>query len=199
MRIEASGEVVGLSSATWHIVYTNPRSEERAVRGLTRRGIKSWQATFRAKVYLRRRVLGPKGRIVQKVPVVLKRALFPRYLFIELTNRHSFEQVREVDGIADFIRLRSDGSPAIVSLKQIEDLQVSIDMGGFDVSDEEPALFKAGTDVMIATGSYAGFPAKVARTVPLDGPADRTVQILARLFGYDVPLTMPLDRIRLKA
>ena len=190
MRSEFSDDMgFAENQLRWFVAYVRARCEEQSAIGLQRRGFEVFRPVYRVKVSLRRRVLGPNGRTVQMVPTELKRALFPRYLFVGLSADRSCWDLLQVDGV-EYL-LQNNGVPSVVPYAAIEDLRVGLDMGLFDLAEDTPPTFRAGEDVRIAIGAHANFPARVRAMLP-DGMAE----IVTRIFDREVDLTLPLDRLR---
>jgi len=177
------------AASRWVLAYTLASCERRAERSLRLRGLTSYCPTYEVTQHLRRRVQGEDGRrTVRKVAITSTRNLFPRYLFVQVPEGRTYDDVRDAVGIESLVL--QDGVPALISDDLIEGLRVGIDMGLFDDDGVRPPIFKPGDAVRIMLGPYADFPAKLEALI--EGGA----KVAVNLFGREFPVEMPLDRLK---
>ena len=127
----------------WHLVYTKLRKEEDAEYHLGNQGFEIYLPRHR--VGLRRR--GQYTEVIQP--------LFPRYLFVQLTQGiDNYALIRSTRGAVGLVRIGLD--PAIAPQSLIDYLR----------SNEEQALapkplnpFKIGDKVRVVNGPFAGYEA----------------------------------------
>jgi transcriptional antiterminator RfaH len=170
------------SSATgdWHIVYTEPRGEERVVLALDRMGVATFLPKIKQDRVLRhtRKYKRPKIKTVEAV-------MFPRYVFVAADT----VDLAEVDGIDGV--LKRDGWWARIPNAVVEDLRVAVDMGLFDSTREKRAIFTPGQDVRIDEGPFAGLAAKVKRAL-----AGQDAEVLVDLLGRSTLVRVELEMIK---
>jgi transcriptional antiterminator RfaH len=164
----------------WHIVYTEPKGEERVVLALSRIGVPVFLPKMKEDRVLRhtRKYKTPKFRTVEAV-------MFPRYVFVA-ADRIDLTEVDGVNGI-----LRRDGRWARVPDATIEDLRVAAGMGLFDRTRGKRAIFEPGQDVRIEEGPLAGIAAKVKRAV-----SGRDAELLIDLLGRSTLVRVDLHMIK---
>lgn len=164
----------------WHIVYTEPKGEERVTSALARMGVASFLPKLKQDRVLRhtRKYIRPKFKTVET-------AMFPRYVFVAADA----VDLTEVDGVNGV--LRRDGRWARVSNALVEDLRVAVDMGLFNSTREKRAIFTAGQDVRIEEGPFAGLAAKVKKAL-----TGQDAEILVDLLGRSTLVRVELDMIK---
>jgi transcription antitermination factor NusG len=160
----------------WHIVYTEPKGEERVVAALSRMGVPTFLPKIKQDRVLRhtRKYARPKFKTVVAV-------MFPRYVFVAANGA----DLTSVDGINGV--LKRDGQWARVPNNLVEDLRVAVDMGLFDSTREKRSIFSPGQDVRIEEGPFAGLAAKVKRAMTGQD---------ADLLGRSTLVRVELERIK---
>jgi transcription antitermination factor NusG len=168
------------SPAEWHVLFTEPKSEERVAAALTRLGIASYLPKIKQERVLRhtRKYKRPKTRTIEAV-------MFPRYVFAAAVAA-DFAAVDGVTGV-----LKQDGSWARLPDARIEELRVAVDMGLFDSTRDRRAIFRPGEDVRIEDGPLAGLPAKVKKALSGQG-----AEVLIDLLGRSTLVRVELDMLR---
>ena len=120
----------------WLLAYTKPRSEPVAQQHLERQGYQVLCPMMRVQK-LRRR----KWTWVEE-------PLFPRYLFVGVTDQQSWAPVRSTVGVASLVRFGG----------QVADVPPTLIEGLRDAAEEPRAarpVFKQGQKVRIVAGYYA--------------------------------------------
>jgi transcription antitermination factor NusG len=166
--------------AEWHIVYTEPKGEERVALALSRAGVPVFLPKMKQDRILRhtRKYKRPKFKTVEAV-------MFPRYVFVA-ADRVDLSGIDGVNGI-----LRRDGRWARIPDALVEDLRVAIDMGLFDSTRDKRAIFAPGQDVRIEEGPFAGLAAKVKKAL-----SGQDAELLVDLLGRSVLVRVELDMIK---
>lgn len=126
--------------SSWYLVLTKPREENRATLNLKTRGITAYFPRVEV------------SRLQRGKPKQLIEPLFPRYLFVQLTDDAGFSSVRYTPGICDFVRFAQRfakvSDSLIASLKQHESHQQKM-----------ISLPDIGDKVTITQGSFRGVEA----------------------------------------
>lgn len=140
-------------SLDWFAVMTNPRCEDRALRGLVDAGFAAY-----CPIGLYERRVGKARRRED-----FTRPLFTRYLFVGLNpSVRRFGAVRRVDGVREFVGI--DGKPLEISGQKIEMLRVSEDMGLFDFRQSKQSIaLEIGDGVLLVSPPFDGMEATVER------------------------------------
>lgn len=166
--------------AEWHIVYTEPKGEERVALSLSRAGVPVFLPKMKQDRVLRhtRKYKRPKFKTIESV-------MFPRYVFVA-ADRVDLIEVDGVNGV-----LRRDGRWARIPNTLVEDLKVAVDMGLFDSTREKRAIFTPGQDVRIEEGPFAGLAAKVKKAL-----SGQDAELLVDLLGRSTLVRIELDIIK---
>lgn len=130
------------TARNWYLVYCKPRQETVARENLTRQGFETYLPFIRE---IRRR----QGK---RVPLIAP--MFPRYLFIHLSNRtDNWAPIRSTLGVASLVRFGVAAARVpddlIALLKSREDAQ------GLHVLPVDE--YKPGSRVRITQGGFAGY------------------------------------------
>lgn len=127
----------------WYLIYTKPREEEVAKTNLERQGYTIYLPLayqYRRRHHRREQVVAP---------------LFPRYLFIELTQYlDNWAPIRSTLGVSTLVRFGME--PAVVPGDLVEALKARVGPEG--VIDLTATVgFKPGSRVRIAEGGMTGY------------------------------------------
>ena len=127
----------------WYLIYTKPRQEGVAKTNLERQGY----AIYLPLAYEYRRRHDKRARTIAP--------LFPRYLFIELTQYlDNWAPIRSTLGVSTLVRFGME--PAVVPGDLVETLQARVGPEG--VIDLTATVgFKPGSRVRIAEGGMTGY------------------------------------------
>lgn len=157
----------------WYVVYTQPRSEDRALWHLTKQGLRCFMPKFaRMRSHARRKV-------------TMLEPLFPRYFFVCFDSATT--RWRVINGSRGVVQLLTQGpDPIPVPSGVVEKLVAETDQGG-GTSLSALGVFWQGRKVRINDGPFAGQTAKID-TPPLDGSA--RVRLLLSLLGRAAPLEL---------
>lgn len=151
--------------AGWSVVMTKPNCENIAVANLERQGYDCYFPRF----------------VQQNGSVKLIRPLFPRYLFVAITER--WYSIRGTRGVSYI--LLGDNGPAYISPTIVESIKSKENEKGFIVlsSDHPAERFVKGDKVKPIEGPLTGID------MIYDGmaPHDR-VKVLANMLGQQVPI-----------
>jgi transcriptional antiterminator RfaH len=150
----------------WYVVYTQPRSEERALWHLTTQGFRCFLPKFtRLRSHARR-----KSMILEP--------LFPRYLFARFDC--DMTRWRSINGSRGVVQLLTQGpDPIPVPHGVIEKLVAETDDGGA-TSLSALGVFWKGRKVRINDGAFAG---QVAEIEDLSTNGSLRVKLLLSLLG----------------
>jgi transcriptional antiterminator RfaH len=152
--------------SAWVVVVTKPNCEGMAAENLLQQG---YGCYF------------PKFLAVQKNKQVVKKPLFPRYIFARIEQLwYSLRSTRGVSHV-----LMNESGPAQVPASVIEALKKREDGSGFIVlgKDKAPERFSKGSPVRASEGPLAGLD------LIYDGMRDHDrVRVLATLLGRKVPV-----------
>lgn len=162
---------------SWYLVHTKPRQEARALANLQDQHFKCWMPRLRAE------------KVIRGQMTVVDEPLFPRYLFIEVTEGQNWSPIRSTPGVTTIVRF--GGVPGRVPVEVIEVLRAEE-----QARSQQPARqrFVQGQAVRITTGPFAG----VRAVFDIADGASRAlvlIELLSRPAKLPVPLTslLPLD------
>lgn len=132
-------------SLKWFVVYCKSREELRAQQHLANQGIHS----FFPKIV--------KEKIVRGKKKVVEEALFPSYLFVNISEQDKhFGCIRSTRGINDFVKFGL--SIATLPDQQIEQLEQLCHVNN-KLAINRDALYKSGDKVEILSGPFKGLTA----------------------------------------
>lgn len=173
----------------WFVVYTNPKCEEKAAKGMQAKGFRSYLpmfSTWAKQSRLAKHQNQPKVRIC--------RPLLARYVFVELpADQTPFGVVRLVDGVREI--LGDSAAPLPVPGRLIERLREREDDGAFDETVKKgrtfiPRWLSTGADVRVSKGAFSGLIAMVESILPKD-----EVVLNVPMFGRTTKVTLPIDNV----
>jgi transcriptional antiterminator RfaH len=149
----------------WYVIHTKPRQEEHARENLERQGY----TTYCPYISLSKR----RRNAWQTV----SEPLFPRYLFIELTEgEDDFGPIRSTLGVSNMLRF--GGKPATISHEIIETLRHQERDNAETIEPEVPV--KPGDRVRVLEGPFAGLEG-----IFQNSSKDARVVILMELLGRE--------------
>lgn len=169
----------------WYVAMTNPRCEKRAQSGLIDKGFRVYLPEFKVERVNRRK----------NERKIVKRVLFPRYLFIESPYRdwEVWHRISSTDGIESIVLERATGRPMQVKPATIKTLLHRQNSGAFDHMMKPKGVFDEGDEVLITKGPFFSFRATVAKA--LEGLDDKHIDIELALFGQQVEFTIPIAHL----
>ena len=160
----------------WYVAYTQPNAEWKAVAHLRRQGFEAYLPLCRA---IRRHARRQE---------VVRRPLFPRYVFVGLDL--AADRWRAVNGTVGVGRLVCHGErPAPLPDAVVAALRAGEDAEGL-VSLSSLVLFDPGARLRVLDGAFAG---KTGRYVAMSA-AERVV-LLFDLIGREVEVTVPIHAV----
>ena len=160
----------------WYVAYTQPNAEWKAVAHLRRQGFAAYLPLCRA---IRRHA---------RRQDVVRRPLFPRYVFVGLDL--AADRWRAVNGTVGVSRLVSHGEwPAPLPGDVVARLRAGEDAEGM-VSLASLVLFDPGARLRVLDGAFAG---QTGRYVAMSA-AERVV-LLFDLIGAEVEVTVPIHAV----
>ena len=158
----------------WFVVMTKPRGEGLAVQQLANQG-------FEVYLPMSPRTVRRRDRHLTEIT-----PMFPRYLFVRPSHEEqSIASIRSTIGVQQLVRFGAEFAQASESL--IADIQA---MEARLRDGPEPMPFKAGDEVEIIEGPFAGISAKVFSC------AEERVLLLFQLLGSMQNLGFSPDQCR---
>jgi len=156
----------------WCVTIAQPRAELKVLLNLRRQG-------YRAYCPMTREKLTRRGQTV-----LVERALFPRYLFVEIEDM--WRSIMGTFGVSAVIM--EGETPAMLDDDVISEIRRREDAAGFVVLPAAKARFKAGQRARIYSGLFAG------RTAVIEGmTAPERVIVLMRLLGRETRVEIQAD------
>jgi transcriptional antiterminator RfaH len=156
----------------WLVVYTRSGAETTALENLRRQGYDAYLPMCRRRRSHARRV------------DVVKRPLFPRYLFIAIDRmRDRWRPILGTMGVCDL--LRRGESPALVPDGVIDAIRANESANAFDDLDPAAAL-RPGQQVRVLLGPFAELIGRFQSAVESE-----RVLVLLELFGQEVRARIP--------
>ncbi|MBW7923420.1 MAG: transcription/translation regulatory transformer protein RfaH [Burkholderiaceae bacterium] len=154
----------------WHLVYTKPREERRALEHLRRQDYEC---------YLPER---PVERMRDGHRCIVTEPLFPRYLFIRLApGTSNWLPIRSTRGVSTIVRF-GNRFPALPD----EDIE-ALRQGEVAVRP----LFETGARLVAVEGPFAG-----VQTLYLEPDGDTRVRVLLEILGSEQRVSLPLAGLR---
>ena len=124
----------------WYVVYTQAQAEARALDHLRRQGYSAYLPRYQ------------KRRRHARRCVLVRRPLFPRYLFVALDLLATrWRPILSTVGVSDLVRHADMPTPVPDGI--VEEIQEREDLGLFDTT--RPGNFKAGDLVRVIEGPFA--------------------------------------------
>jgi len=129
---------------SWYLIHTKPRQERLAKENLERQGFEIYLPLAN----LRRRRRGRTVRVIDP--------MFPRYLFIHLSNRtDDWGPIRSTFGVSTLVRFGQE--PARVPEKLIAAIREREDVDGVQILPERE--IRKGEKIRVAEGPFEGYEA----------------------------------------
>ena len=158
----------------WFVAMSKPHGEELACRQLGNQGFDVYLPMCRSTIWRR------GGYLTESLP------MFPRYLFVRPSHREqSISSIRSTVGVQQLVRFGAEFAQAAESL--VSDIK-AIEAHLYDAP--KPSPFKAGDEVEITEGPFAGITAEVFSC------AESRVILLFQLLGSIRKLDFSLDQCR---
>lgn len=162
-------------SPKWFCVQSRPKHEHIAAANL-RSTLQLM--VFSPRVRFRRRL--PSG------PVWVSEALFPTYVFAQVTTAAEFDQVRYSAGVKDIVHFGCD-YPAVPG-EVIDELRTRV---GAEETVVHAMEFVPGDAVNVQSGPFAGLEAVVLRPMP----ARQRVRVLLTVLGRQTQVELDSERL----
>jgi transcriptional antiterminator RfaH len=159
----------------WYVIHTKPRQEPVALENLERQGY----TTYCPQITISKRRRNAWHTV--------KEPLFPRYLFIELTEgEDDFGPIRSTLGVSNMLRF--GGKPATIGNEIIETLRQQERDNAETPEPEVPV--KPGDRVRVMDGPFAGLEG-----IFQNNSKDARVIILMELLGRENRVSVDRDSI----
>ena len=127
---------------SWYLIHSKPRQERIARENLDRQGFE----TYLPLVSVQRRRRGRATRVIDP--------MFPRYLFISLSNEtDDWQPIRSTIGVSNLVRFGQ--IPAIIPDSLITSLRARENTDGFQIVPVKE--FQKGDEVRITEGPMEGY------------------------------------------
>lgn len=158
----------------WFVVHTQPNAELRAAANLRRQEFGVYLPT-----YLKRR------NHARRIDTV-RRALFPRYLFVEMDGDARWRPILSTAGVVDLVRVGD--RPVPVPSGIIDTLRAGEQSGCYD--DTGAARLSPGQLVRVLVGPFAEFVGRVTALADSE-----RVYVLLDLLGREVRAKIQADAV----
>ena len=165
------------NGTSWYLIHTKPRQELIALENLSRQDYECYMPTLAVE------------KLVKNQIKVVQSPLFPRYIFINLSQdiqSKSWAPIRSTIGVTRMVSF--GGHPAKVDGQIINDLRA--EEARLKQSPEH--LYESGDQVLITQGAFAGIEAVFKMK---DG--DKRVMVLIEMMSKPVSLPLQVSSIRL--
>ena len=160
---------------SWYLVYSKPKQEELAKEHLERQGY----TIYLPMAVIRRKRRGKSVRVIE--------AMFPRYLFINLSNKtDDWRPIRSTVGVSSLVRFGME--PAKVPQILIDILMARENEKG--IHDLPVQDFQTGQKVMISEGPFEGYEA-----IFTSHEANERVSLLLKFAEKSIKLLLKQDFI----
>lgn len=157
----------------WFVVHTQPMGEQRAHANLLRQGFDAYLPLYRC-----------RRSHARKVDLV-RRPLFPRYLFVALDlMRDRWRPILSTFGVCNLVRIGE--APQSVPHGVVEALRANEAAQIFDQTLEPARTMRVGTPVRVLSGPFADLIGKFHALAD----AERVV-VLLDLLGREVRVHVP--------
>jgi transcriptional antiterminator RfaH len=175
VRVSSDGDLLAPATTApanppyWHIVYTKPRQELRALQQLQQQQFEVFLPT----IAVERR---QRGRLL-----VVDEALFSRYLFIRFDhNRAPWHRIRNTLGVSSLLTIGTE--PAQISDAMVQSLMQR--------TQAPLALYQQGDPVHVVDGPFSGLEGIFAHK---DG--EMRAMVLIELLNKTQRLILPMEAI----
>jgi transcriptional antiterminator RfaH len=152
----------------WYLVHTKPRQEKRALQNLERQGYPCYLPLL------------PTEKLRQGALALADEPLFPRYLFIQLSQEHSaksWSPIRSTQGVNRLVRFGEEAA-------KVDDCIIDLLKRQEAVILEQPQrLFAPGERIQLTEGPFVGIEGVFQMS---DG--ESRVMVLIELLGKPVSL-----------
>jgi transcriptional antiterminator RfaH len=163
----------------WHVIHTKVREELRALKNLQAQNFEVFLPTYQVQKNQHGKIQLATG------------ALFPRYLFIRLSDVSSnWFPIRSTRGVSQLLRFGASADP-------VEIPETIVDCLKKRCTKEEPLheLFKPGEMIEITQGPFKGFIGFFEKLQTLPGGLSRAM-LLVEILGSVQKLKIQLPQLR---
>jgi transcriptional antiterminator RfaH len=163
----------------WHVIHTKVREEFRALENLQAQGFEVFLPTCQVQKKKQRKIY------------LVREPLFPRYLFIRLSDVTSnWYSIRSTRGVSQLLKFGTSVDPEEVP-------EVIIDCLKRRCAKEEPLheLFKSGEMIEITQGPFKGFVGLFEKLQTLPDGLSRAM-LLVEIMGSVQKLQIQLQQLR---
>lgn len=184
------------SQSRWYVVRTNPNSETRAAKSLSRAGYGPYVPMWKREKF--------NGR--KREWVMRERPLMTGYLFVEMPygepDWYTLRRCNGVKGVLGVTDARGETKPFPVPSRLVERVMTAQLNLMFDDTraamakrdEQAESLYRPGAQVMVTKGPFARFPATVDMVRP-----NGTISSLIAIFGRMTVVELAPDQVELEA
>lgn len=173
------------SGPLWHIAYVEPRAEKDVCADVARGlgfGVFMPMERFR----------------VAPGCTPISRPLFQRYVPIEVDpHRQDWQEILDVDGVVDVLRMPGSDVPGYVSQAKIHLLMRAEAVGIFDRTTIKPNHFQLNELVRVTDGPFAGFNALIIEFMAKmrSATASKRAKVLLNFMGQATRIDLPVTSL----
>jgi transcriptional antiterminator RfaH len=160
-----------MSDFNWYLLQCKPNQQKRAQEQLINQSFEICSPEIRAE------------RIIRRKRVVREEALFPGYLFIQLSGESDWRALHSTRGVSRLVSF--NGSPHIVPSDLVASLQRR-----YSLDQAHKALFKEGDCVRVTDGSFKNVEAIVKAAT-----ADERIVVLIKILQSEQTLAFPIGQL----
>lgn len=172
----APSENPDIAGNRWHVCYTKPRQEFRALENLMAQGFEVFLPTIVAE------------KILRKQLIKRSEPLFARYCFVRGAAQANWAVLRSTKGVSHLLRFGAGQEPATVPNYLIEQLQ-------YQALPLEQSLFTPGQSIRIGSGPFAGIEGFFDKMQTAANGEERAL-VLLELLGKTHSIGMPVHAVR---
>ena len=160
----------------WHVCYTKPRQEFRALENLVAQGFEVFLPTILAE------------KILRKQLIKRSEPLFARYCFVRGAAHTNWSVLRSTKGVSHLLRFGANLEPATVPAALINHLQSQ-------ASPPQQPLFAPRQPVRISSGPFTGMDGFFDKMQTAANGEERAL-VLLELLGKTHSIGMPVHMVR---
>jgi transcription antitermination factor NusG len=173
------------SGPLWHIAYVEPRAEKDVCADIAK--------DLGYGVFL------PMERFrIHPACKPISRPLFQRYVPVQVDPyRQDWQEVLDVDGVIDVLRMPGSDAPGHVSAAKIEALMKAEACGLFDRTTKWPTHFELDELVRVSDGPFAGLNATIVEFIHKlrAATATKRAKVLIAFMGQMTTIDLPVTSL----
>lgn len=173
------------SGPLWHIAYVEPRAEKDVCADIARKlGFGVFMPMERLRPWRDSRVIS--------------RPLFQRYVPVNVDPYlQDWQEILDVDGVVDVLRMPGSDVPGYVSSAKIEALMKAEAVGMFDRTTVLPNHFQIDELVRVSDGPFSGLNATIIEFMHKmrSATASKRAKVLLKFMGQMTSIEMPVTSL----